>query len=119
MVLRSLINVSQVVSTPLHLPLTYMSLGQNIDNSFDQFWEFADFLDGIGLPAEWSPYLQGPDFNESTASETSNHYARGSRLGTPFNHWLPSAPGADGTPSNRFDQGKGSQHRTLLLLPPK
>ncbi|KAJ4146101.1 hypothetical protein NW754_001564 [Fusarium falciforme] len=42
---------------------------QTLDYNFDQFWEFAGFLDGIGLPAEWSPYFHGPDAHETTSGE--------------------------------------------------
>ncbi|KAK0385192.1 hypothetical protein NLU13_7670 [Sarocladium strictum] len=63
---------------------------------FDQFREFADFLDGIGLPAEWSPYFNPPeDFvdPELRNGEASNGGSGpGTRPGTPFSSWLPSAP---------------------------
>ncbi|KAF4986481.1 hypothetical protein FDECE_15935, partial [Fusarium decemcellulare] len=88
------------------LMVTQQTFDQSIDYNFDQFWEFADFLDGIGLPAEWSPYFHGPDAHEATASEASkgNPPAHGTRLGTPFNSWLPSAPAGDKAPDTHFDQ---------------
>lgn len=63
---------------------------------FDQFREFADFLDGIGLPAEWSPYFNppedfvDPDLRHGEAS--SGGSGPTTRPGTPFSSWLPSAP---------------------------
>ncbi|KAJ3545583.1 hypothetical protein NM208_g2446 [Fusarium decemcellulare] len=88
------------------LMVTQQTFDQSIDYNFDQFWEFADFLDGIGLPAEWSPYFHGPDAHEVTAGEASkgNPPAHGTRLGTPFNSWLPSAPAGDKAPDTHFNQ---------------
>lgn len=41
--------------------------------------------------------MHGPDVNEPASSEASNSNApsRGTRPGTPFNSWLPSAPIVD------------------------
>ncbi|ORY69941.1 uncharacterized protein BCR38DRAFT_502903 [Pseudomassariella vexata] len=71
----------------------------------DHFREFAAFLDGVGLPAEWSPYFQkpepepensliDPELRESRATSVAAA-GRSGRAGTPFNYWLPSAPGED------------------------
>lgn len=66
------------------------------------FREFANFLDGVGLPAEWSPYFHGPDRDHEVTDTTvrmsregtATPGARNSRTrpGTPFSSWLPSAP---------------------------
>ncbi|KXH42912.1 hypothetical protein CSIM01_06020 [Colletotrichum simmondsii] len=66
------------------------------------FREFANFLDGVGLPAEWSPYFHGPDRDHEVTDTTvkmsregtTTPGARNSRTrpGTPFSSWLPSAP---------------------------
>ncbi|KAK1622999.1 hypothetical protein BDP81DRAFT_411081 [Colletotrichum phormii] len=66
------------------------------------FREFANFLDGVGLPAEWSPYFHGPDRDHEATDTTvrmsregtTTPGARNSRTrpGTPFSSWLPSAP---------------------------
>lgn len=59
-----------------------------------QFHEFTSFLDGVGLPTEWSPYFPrdyeplDPAFEESRTGTTTS----GSRPETPFSSWLPSAP---------------------------
>ena len=80
------------------------SVGQDIIE-YDPFKEFANFLDGVGLPAEWSPYLLPPE-RETELPEPALQYPRTaagtpaarpgnpSRPGTPFSPWLPSAPGA-------------------------
>ncbi|KXJ96112.1 hypothetical protein Micbo1qcDRAFT_231222 [Microdochium bolleyi] len=67
---------------------------------FDHFREFANFIDGVGLPAEWSPYFQGPDFGEEMLDSqpqpttgTSTPGGRNGRPGTPFGCWLPTVPG--------------------------
>ncbi|OHW99697.1 C2H2 type zinc finger domain-containing protein [Colletotrichum incanum] len=66
------------------------------------FREFANFLDGVGLPAEWSPYFHGPDRDNEVADSTMRESREGTatpgarnsrtRPGTPFSSWLPSAP---------------------------
>lgn len=77
------------------------------DMDFDpHFREFANFLDGVGLPAEWSPYFNGPPDRDDdvVGTETrgtpeasdSPHLDPRQRPGTPFSSWLPSAP-ADNT----------------------
>lgn len=81
---------------------------------FDHFREFANFLDGVGLPAEWSPYFHGPEPPNDlvdpdlqaeprpgsrsraqtatpVAARNNNNNNHG-RPGTPFSCWLPSAP---------------------------
>lgn len=74
--------------------------GGGID--FDpHFREFANFLDGVGLPAEWSPYFNGPEKDgdaidpelKGDQHETSSpRSGQRTRAGTPFSSWLPSAP---------------------------
>lgn len=67
---------------------------------FDHFRDFVAFIDGVGLPAEWSPYFQGPDYTEEVidtdrpqpATGTSTPGGRNGRPGTPFGTWLPSVP---------------------------
>ncbi|KAK8041858.1 hypothetical protein PG993_006381 [Apiospora rasikravindrae] len=54
--------------------------------------------DGVGLPAEWSPYFQPDTENEMLDPELrdsrpeSDLTAPNGRAGTPFSYWLPSAP---------------------------
>ena len=76
-------------------------LGQDSINFDPHFREFANFLDGVGLPAEWSPYFNGPDrdnvsIDEELRVSRDATASPGQRLrtrpGTPFSSWLPSAP---------------------------
>lgn len=79
---------------------------------FDHFREFANFLDGVGLPAEWSPYFHGPDPENDLLDpelrdprpDATDMAAHDGRAGTPFSYWLPSAPEksklAEGQPEN-------------------
>ncbi|KAK6843756.1 C2H2 type zinc finger domain-containing protein [Apiospora arundinis] len=88
--------VGQPYQQPL-LPQEYFENGQDMAG-FDQFREFANFLDGVGLPAEWSPYFQPDTENEMLDPELrdsrpeSDLSAPNGRAGTPFSYWLPSAP---------------------------
>ncbi|KAG6362448.1 hypothetical protein INS49_010678 [Diaporthe citri] len=66
------------------------------------FREFASFLDGVGLPAEWSPYFHRPERHNEVVDPVTRDSRGGSatprarqnrtRPGTPFSSWLPSAP---------------------------
>ncbi|KAH8673803.1 hypothetical protein BX600DRAFT_456221 [Xylariales sp. PMI_506] len=81
------------------LPQEFLDSTQDI-TEYDQFRDFANFIGGVGLPAEWSPYFQtgqpgdelvDPQLREAdtpNGSSTTN----GGRTGSPFNCWLPSAP---------------------------
>ncbi|KAL4934870.1 hypothetical protein BDV06DRAFT_235005 [Aspergillus oleicola] len=81
-----------LISTPM--------LDGGID--FDiHFREFTSFLDGVGLPTELSPLFDSARHDDVV--ETGPHDGRnetvlprqvlGTRSGTPFSSWLPSAPG--------------------------
>ena len=80
---------------------------------FDQFREFADFLDGIGLPAEWSPYFKAPEEFVDPGLRNGEPANGGSgpttRPGTPFSSWLPSAPAG-----NRITGPVSTQGTNLL-----
>ncbi|KAI0128787.1 hypothetical protein BJ170DRAFT_701522 [Xylariales sp. AK1849] len=80
----------------------FFDQGQDVSGQ-DHFREFANFLDGVGLPAEdWSQQfppgpeddLVDPQLRESghEAVEAANAVDRSERSGSPFNCWLPSAP---------------------------
>lgn len=84
------------------------------------FREFANFLDGVGLPAEWSPYFDRLDRNNE-AIDPAMRDSRGGTVtpgpgqprtqpGTPFSSWLPSAP-----TSNRIAETFPHQSRPLPL----
>jgi hypothetical protein len=66
------------------------------------FAEFASFLDGVGLPAVWSPFFSGPFEKDNELADAISTYSHEDtpsprtgnrqRAGTPFSSWLPSAP---------------------------
>ncbi|KAI1120779.1 amidase signature domain-containing protein [Nemania abortiva] len=82
--------------------------GQEQIVGFDRFGEFASFLDGVGLPIEWSPYFGDPDLEDETIDHPSCQSGAGSatpnanetRPSTPFSSWLPSAPERSGLLQN-------------------
>ncbi|RWA03572.1 hypothetical protein EKO27_g11534 [Xylaria grammica] len=72
---------------------------------FDRFGEFTNFLDGVGLPLEWSPYFDEADVGHEVADQVREGSATPpvqgtTRPSTPFNSWLPSAPEKSGLPQN-------------------
>lgn len=94
-------------------------------HDFDaHFREFADFLDGVGLPAEWSPYFHVPDRDEDMVDPLLRQQegsamvragsAPGTRPGTPFSAWLPSAPAG-----NRISGNRSNESELRLLFPPQ
>ncbi|KAK6087648.1 hypothetical protein SCUP234_01287 [Seiridium cupressi] len=80
-------------------PQEYFGTGPGVGD-YDQFRDFANFLDGVGLPVEWSPYFQAPDPAEDLVDPQLQEYRtsaatpvpRNGRTGSPFSTWLPSAP---------------------------
>ncbi|KAI7241310.1 amidase signature enzyme [Hortaea werneckii] len=53
--------------------------------------DFTGFLDGVGLPIEWSPFQE--DLQPTlTEPQESRQQSVSTRAGTPFGSWLPSAP---------------------------
>ncbi len=96
----------QKLSSPIaDQPQTYH------DEGFQDFRDFVNFIDGVGLSAQWSPefgfdWLHG---EQQTQQHQHQHHepARPSReveethtpepedIGTPFSTWLPSAPADD------------------------
>lgn len=93
------------------------------------FREFANFLDGVGLPTEWSPYFNGPEkegntidpeLNEDQEEPGSPRSGQRTRAGTPFSSWLPSAPQGNKI-SNISEHGSTSPATAqlhFLELPP-
>ncbi|KAI3395899.1 hypothetical protein diail_684 [Diaporthe ilicicola] len=84
----------------------------------DHFREFANFLDGVGLPAEWSPYFHRPERDNEVIDPairdsqggTATPGARQNRTrpGTPFSSWLPSAPTGNRIPETLPDSNPRS-----------
>lgn len=81
------------------------------DEDFQDFRDFVNFIDGVGLSAQWSPefsfdWLQGGEqqqqqqqqLQESRRYSCESEDMRSSEpedIGTPFSTWLPSAPADD------------------------
>ncbi|RDW87883.1 hypothetical protein BP5796_03577 [Coleophoma crateriformis] len=74
---------------------------------FNHFEDFTNFLDGIGLPAEWTPLAEdqwdepnpaGTKDADETPTSRDRHISsreEDARPDTPFRSWLPSAPPGD------------------------
>lgn len=91
------------------------------------FREFASFLDGVGLPAEWSPYFHRPD-RDNEAIDPATRDSRGgtatpgthqnrTRPGTPFSSWLPSAPTGNRITEALPDTSKSLAHHHANFKP--
>ncbi|KAJ3578337.1 hypothetical protein NPX13_g2230 [Xylaria arbuscula] len=85
--------------------LNHTSFEQGGTVEFDRFGEFTSFLDGLGLPVEWSPYFDeldpGDEAIDEARSASATPTAQGAtRPSTPFNSWLPSAPEKSRLPQN-------------------
>jgi hypothetical protein len=83
------------------------------DEGFQDFRDFVNFIDGVGLSAQWSPefgvdWLQAGEqqqyqhevHNEQPPRRHSRepevtHSSEPEEIGTPFSTWLPSAPADD------------------------
>ncbi|KAI7682496.1 amidase signature enzyme [Hortaea werneckii] len=77
-----------------HLDLSTQLLDDNFD--FDTcLRDFTGFLDGVGLPIEWSPFQEDLP-TALTEPEGNLQQGVSTRAGTPFGSWLPSAPTGNG-----------------------
>ncbi|KAF2017928.1 C2H2 transcription factor-like protein, partial [Aaosphaeria arxii CBS 175.79] len=78
------------------------------DGHVDDFRDFVNFIDGVGLSAQWTPeydfeWLHAIDPHHDSRNDSRRHSrepetSRSSRPedpGTPFSTWLPSAPADD------------------------
>ncbi|ROW09261.1 hypothetical protein VPNG_05873 [Cytospora leucostoma] len=102
-------------SLPLSSWVMHLISGSDM-TAFDHFREFENFLEGVGLPAGWTPHLNenyhhdgatiaAPRASRATSATPANtcpsprHEVR---LGTPFSYWLPSAlpSNSNGIPSD-------------------
>lgn len=78
------------------------------DDNLDDFRDFVNFIDGVGLSAQWTPeydidWMRLDNYNQESR-QPSRHHSRGpispqspgpEDIGTPFSTWLPSAPRDD------------------------
>jgi hypothetical protein len=88
------------------------------DEGFEDFRDFVNFIDGVGLSAQWTPeydvdwmrleHYHQPTRNPSRELDPS-HSSGPEDIGTPFSTWLPSAPAHDQVhlPS-QLEDGKSS-----------
>lgn len=87
--------------------------------AFDHFREFENFLEGVGLPAEWTPHfnesyqhveatIAAPRASRADSATPATCPRHEIRLGTPFSYWLPSAPPSNSNvvPSDAQSNGK-------------
>ncbi|RMZ67614.1 regulatory amdA [Pyrenophora seminiperda CCB06] len=80
------------------------------DEGFEDFRDFVNFIDGVGLSAQWTPEYDfdwmriGEPQQEPRESRESRRHSREPEtaqspgpedIGTPFSTWLPSAPADD------------------------
>ncbi|CAG5140937.1 uncharacterized protein ALTATR162_LOCUS814 [Alternaria atra] len=89
------------------------------DEGFEDFRDFVNFIDGVGLSAQWTPEY---DFDWMRLGEHHQESRRHSRepegrsspgaedIGTPFSTWLPSAPADDQV--NLKSNGEDGEKRT-------
>lgn len=78
------------------------------DEGFQDFRDFVNFIDGVGLSAQWSPeftfdFLPAGAQQPQQDMQSRRHSAEPEEvrssdpddIGTPFSTWLPSAPADD------------------------
>ncbi|KAH3903745.1 hypothetical protein HBI56_170420 [Parastagonospora nodorum] len=74
------------------------------DEGFDEFRDFVNFIDGVGLSAQWTPeydfdWMRFNDQHQASRRHTPEPNGAQSPaaedIGTPFSTWLPSAPADD------------------------
>jgi hypothetical protein len=74
------------------------------DEGFEDFRDFVNFIDGVGLSAQWTPeydveWMRLEHYQQPTrhpSRELGPPHSPGSEdIGTPFSTWLPSAPADD------------------------
>jgi hypothetical protein len=75
-----------------------------IEEGFEEFRDFVNFIDGVGLSAQWTPeydfdwmrFGDQPQDSRRHSREPENlHSPAPEDIGTPFSTWLPSAPADD------------------------
>jgi hypothetical protein len=87
------------------------------DEGYEDFRDFVNFIDGVGLSAQWTPEYDfdwirlGESHQESRHSrEPEEPQSPGPEdIGTPFSTWLPSAPADDDQVHLRSQAGDGKR----------
>ena len=76
------------------------------DEGFEDFRDFVNFIDGVGLSAQWTPEYDidwtrlDQEFRRPTREPEPPHSPLPEEdIGTPFSTWLPSAPAENQEPS--------------------
>lgn len=84
-----------------HVPGLHQEL---YDEGLEDFRDFVNFIDGVGLSAQWTPeydvdWLRVGDAHHEARTESREpeevHSPSPEDIGTPFSTWLPSAPADD------------------------
>ncbi|KAF2644680.1 C2H2 transcription factor-like protein [Massarina eburnea CBS 473.64] len=74
------------------------------DEGIEDFRDFVNFIDGVGLSAQWTPeydidWMRLENYHQETGRPSREVTAANSPgpedIGTPFSTWLPSAPADD------------------------
>jgi len=74
------------------------------DEGFEDFRDFVNFIDGVGLSAQWTPeydidWMRLDTYHHESRRHSqdldSQHSPGAEDIGTPFSTWLPSAPADD------------------------
>jgi hypothetical protein len=74
------------------------------DEGFEDFQDFVNFIDGVGLSAQWTPeydvdWLRLEQYHQPSrrpSREPNPSHSPGPEdIGSPFSTWLPSAPADD------------------------
>lgn len=75
-----------------------------LDEGFEDFRDFVNFIDGVGLSAQWTPEYdrdwlrdagEHHDSIRQSREQTAAQSPGAEDIGTPFSTWLPSAPADD------------------------
>jgi len=94
------------------------------DEGVDEFRDFVNFIDGVGLSAQWTPeydfdWMRFNDQHQLSRRHTPEPNGAPSPaaedIGTPFSTWLPSAP-ADDQVRLVSDIGDGQSNIHLLVF---
>ncbi|CAN9319298.1 unnamed protein product [Alternaria alternata] len=98
---------SQQLELHTHPPPAFQELQQAPpyhDEGFEDFRDFVNFIDGVGLSAQWTPeydfdWMRLGEHHQESRRHSREPEARSSPgpedIGTPFSTWLPSAPADD------------------------
>lgn len=108
-------NVQEHVDPALHN-------GPYQDEGFEDFRDFVNFIDGVGLSAQWTPeydidWMRLENYQESRrpSREPDPPRSPGNEdIGTPFSTWLPSAPAEDQI-NLRSHGGEGTSQEVGML----